>query len=627
MATLCGKARINWDMRALVNRRRTATSAILAASLAVLAACNAKATPMTAEPTPSPAGTEKAGHYQPGTILISDGSKVVTIGDKQVTFPTTVKDAVWSPDGSRIAFIDGDGRLATARPDGTSIVYPAGSDKTGRMERPAWFGSSILATGWNGNESHISRRNATDSTSQWQSKDWNRMEDGDDWPQGDVRDPSAAYLGDQDGVSDGVVAFEHDGAKGDEVWVLDYNQRDPYDVKIADGSEPAVSPDGTKVAYVGRNGQIQVAPAVGEKHTAKQVTFGAATPSHLVWTADGARIAYSTPQGVQSVAAIPVGSKSNPATSLTSKPASVSFLLGRANRVDSLTGDPVAAALKASQLRWPVQPVYSMTENNGPASAVVIASSAEPDVALAASQVARSAHGPLLLTTGQDLDPAVRDEVRRVLGRVEGRPGATMVYLVGTLSAAAEKELRALGYSTEHFTGTPIALSLAAARASSPSPNYESVMVVEPSNTTAAALSIVDGQMATLLTDGDKLSSQAHAYVDVAAVHGKVYAIGDKARAAVRPTHISELGLDSGSSVAYAQHFAPAPLSAVVVDSADPRMLAIAVSLALGTDSPLLLASDEPQAYLAKTSGTTDRVYVVGSDTSGLTDEISEAIG
>jgi WD40-like Beta Propeller Repeat len=615
-------------MRALVSRRRTATSAIFAASLAVLAACNAKATPTTAaDPTPSPAGTEKVDRYQPGTILISDGSKVVTIGDKQVTFPTTVKDAVWSPDGSRIAFIDGEGRLATAHPDGTSIVYLAGSDKAGRIERPTWFGSSILATGWNGKESYVVRRNATDSAAQWQTKDWNRLEDGGDWPQGDVRDPSAAYLGGQDGWSYGVVAFEHHGAKGDEVWVLDYNQRDPYDVKIADGSEPAVSPDGTKVAYVGRNGQIQVAPAVGPKHTAKQVTFGAATPSHLVWTADGARIAYSTPQGVQSVAAIPVGSKSNPATSLTSKPASVSFLLGRANRVDSLTGDPVAAALKASQLRWPAQKTYSMTEANGPASAVVIASSAEPDVALAASQVARRAHGPLLLTTGQDLDPAVRDEVRRVLGKVEGRPGDTMVYLVGKLSASAESELRALGYSTEHFTGTPTAVSLAAAKALNPSPNYESVMVVEPSNTTAAALSIVDGGMATLLTDGDKLSSQAHAYVDVAAVHGKVYAIGDKARAAVRPTHISDLGVDSSSSVAYAQHFTAAPLSAVVVDSADPRMLAIAVSLALSANSPLLLAADAPMVYLDKTSGVTDRVYVVGSDTSGLTDEISEAIG
>lgn len=614
-------------MRTLVNRRRTATSAILAASLAVLAACNAKAD-TGAEPTPSATGAEQpaADRYAPGTILISDGTTVVTIGSKQVTFPTTVKDAVWSPDGSRIAFIDGEGRLATARPDGTALVYPAGSDRASRVERPAWFGASILATGWTGDESFVVRRNATDSAPQWQNRDWARMQAGGDWPSGEVRDPSAAFLPDPVVGSTGVVAYEREGAKGEEVWVLDYNQRDPFSVKVADGSEPAVSPDGSKVAYVGRNGQIQVAPAVGAKHPATQITFGAATPSHLVWTADGARVAYSTAAGVQTVPAVPVTATSNPPTSLTSKAASVSFLAGRTNRVDSVSGDPVAAALKASQLRWPDRVgSYGISEDPGPAGAVVIASSVEGDVALAAGQLARRAHGPLLLTTGRDLDAAVRDEVKRILGKVESAPPEPLVYLVGDLSDSAGQQLKSLGYPVKRITGTPTNVALAAAQAWNAYPDYENVMVLDPTLGRTAALSIVDGGLATLYTDGAKLSPEARLYVDAAAKHGTVYAIGDQARAAVRPTKITPL--DARTSVDFASHFMAAPLSAVVVDSDDPRMLAIAVSLALGTRSPLLLAADEPQAYLAKTSGSTDRVYVVGSATPGLAESLSAAIG
>lgn len=623
-------------MRALVNRRRSATAAILAASLTVLAACNAKTTPpaATAEPTPTTPAADQASapKYERGTILISDGTPVVTIGDAKVTFPTSVTDAVWSPDGSRIAFIDAEGRLTTARPDGTGLVRPVGSVKTGRNERPVWFGSTILYTGWAAGKSEIVRRNGTDVAPQWQQQEesWSRFEAGGDFPQGEVRNASAVYFGDGRDPS-GRVAYEHETAKGDEVWVLDYNQREPYSVKIADGTEPALSPDGSKVAYVGRDGQVQVAPAAGRKHPAKQVTFGAATPSHLVWTADGARIAYSTPAGVQSVAAVPAGPKSNPAQPVTAKPASVSYLPGRTNRVERIAGDPVAAAIKASQLRWPTRKgTYGMSEDRGPAAAVVLASAAQPDLALAASGFAGDAYGPLLLTSGRDLDPAVRDEIKRLLGKVEGKPYQTMVYLVGDLSPAVESELLALNYATKRFTGTPGELFLAAAEQREPTLAWAHVMVLDATDTKAAALALANAGMPVLLAGGDKLSAPARAYLSTSGDHGQIYAIGDRARTAVAPLKIAGPRADDmwfTTSAGFAGHYQPAPVSAVVADGDDPLNLAIAVSTALSTRSPLLLNSDAPLSYLDKASGSADTAYIIGSATPGLPDEVSAAIG
>src|SRR5262245_44454322 len=101
-------------MRTRSIRGGTARAAILTASLALVAACNGKTQPPGA-PDPSvqpPAGAA----YRTGSLLVSDGSRDVVIDGKAVTFPTAVQDAAWSPDGSRVAFVDGDGVVAVARP-------------------------------------------------------------------------------------------------------------------------------------------------------------------------------------------------------------------------------------------------------------------------------------------------------------------------------------------------------------------------------------------------------------------------------------------------------------------------------------------------------------------------------
>lgn len=123
-------------MRSLVLRQRMVRAAAVAASLLlVTAACG---TPSAGDNPAEGSGSLGALALTQGALLLSDGTKVVTIGDQKVTFPTTVTDAAWSPDGSRIAFVDGDGNIATARPDGSGLVVLTKAAAGVTRSRPSW---------------------------------------------------------------------------------------------------------------------------------------------------------------------------------------------------------------------------------------------------------------------------------------------------------------------------------------------------------------------------------------------------------------------------------------------------------------------------------------------------------
>src|SRR5262245_19548192 len=124
-------------MYSSTKRRRTALLAATAASLAVLAA--ACATPNGNGAGPTSTGTsDTALTVTQGMLLLSNGSKQVVVGDKTIDFSTTVTDAAWSPDGSRIAFINGDGNVATAKPDGSDVLVLTSTDSSVVRSRPSW---------------------------------------------------------------------------------------------------------------------------------------------------------------------------------------------------------------------------------------------------------------------------------------------------------------------------------------------------------------------------------------------------------------------------------------------------------------------------------------------------------
>ncbi|WP_027345485.1 cell wall-binding repeat-containing protein [Hamadaea tsunoensis] len=613
-------------MRTQLARQRAATTAVVVASAAVLAACN----PSTPSASSSPsAGASPAVAYAAGDLLLSDGTANVRIGTRTVTFPSTVTDAVWSPDGSRIAYIDGDGNVATARPDGTGVLVLTEKKDGVTRSHPAWFSGSVLFTEKTAKAVNVMQTSANGHTDRWRDTAVYNGVLGSDSPESGNSSPSAmSNTGLFAGT--GEIAFQHAGSKGPEVWVLDVNQREPWGLKAADGTEPAVSPDGKAVAYVAKNGQISVI-ANQDKAKPTQISFGAASPTHLTWTPDGKSIAYATKTGVESIAAkIPAGAKENKPQSVASTPGVPSFLPAAVDRVDRVTGaDPVALSISASQARWPKVTEFMQTQDTRPAGSVVIASAAKPELALAAAQLTGAAHGPLLLTSGTTLDAAVKAELQRVLGKVKDAYGQPTIFVVGgtdVLSAQVDKDLKALHYQVQRVSGKDAAaLAAAAATASVPAESAAAVAVVSSDDTAAIAEASTLEGVTVLYANGATLPDAAQKYLNKLYADGVVYPIGDKAQQAVAATwpgknaKLKVKPLTGGSlATVVATTFTASPDVAVLVDPADQLTAAIAASLAHGFGSAVVPVSSgkvdaDAQQWLQDSSASVDTVLLVGA--------------
>jgi hypothetical protein len=320
-----------------------------------------------------------------------------------------VTDAAWSPDGSRIAFIDGDGNVATARPDGSGLIVLTGPANGAVRSRPAWSRAVIFygekkADGTSALKA-VSITGCGNDGAPDKGREWG-MDTGEGTSYVDAA-PSAAQT-----ERPVRVAFQHDEPSGSQIWINDTNQRAPFTGKIVDGAEPALRADGVKLAYVGRDGQVYLRDAKQDA-VSLQITFGADHPNHLTWTPDGQHVAYATPAGIESVGISP-GNGTNPASKLSTARGVPTFLASTKDTVVRITGaDPIALAIAASQARWPSRTQYFMTQSTVPAYGLVLVT---PDqVTKLPSNASGSA---LLLTAGDTLDPRTMAELQRVYGTI-----------------------------------------------------------------------------------------------------------------------------------------------------------------------------------------------------------------
>ncbi|WP_280719781.1 hypothetical protein [Kitasatospora sp. MAP5-34] len=100
-------------------------------TVAILAVCGCGPEDTTTEP-PAMNGTAHS------KLTISDGTRYVLMNGTRVDFGTAVHDLTWNPDGSKAVFIDGDGDLATAHPDGSRRVILAKHIPGQTWSHPAW---------------------------------------------------------------------------------------------------------------------------------------------------------------------------------------------------------------------------------------------------------------------------------------------------------------------------------------------------------------------------------------------------------------------------------------------------------------------------------------------------------
>jgi hypothetical protein len=76
------------------------------------------------------------------------GTPNVRVGDATVTFPGRVTDAAFSPDGRRVAYIDANGSVATAKPDGTDVFVLTRTKASVTRSRPTWWESQLRGMGF-----------------------------------------------------------------------------------------------------------------------------------------------------------------------------------------------------------------------------------------------------------------------------------------------------------------------------------------------------------------------------------------------------------------------------------------------------------------------------------------------
>ncbi len=429
-------------------RRHHILSAVMVTTLAAATGCASaarhgdapsteKAEPaqpvaQSATPAHAPAPGNANGDANASAPSITNGTATVTIAGQSARFGSTVTDAAWAPDGSRLAYVDGNGNIATARPDGGDVHVLTRTDKGVKRAHPTWAaaGSTIEFT----ERGHDGVWRLVTVSSNGIASDTEQV----DWlggieSHGDTAPSAVATVGATPGdLALDLLAYQHAGPKGSEVWILDGNQREPSPVKVGAGSQPALAPDGKRVAFIGRGGQLFVEAIVNGKGGATvQITFGIKGISSPAWSPDGTRIAYRSAKDVESVSAKPKSATKNPVRVESKTPGTPAYRPVAATTTFRLgASDPIAAAVILSRSRW-IDAAHQVGRPESGAGVVTLIDTDDPGAAVTALDVTGMA-GPVLFVHGRTLDPRVRAEISRVL-----RPAPeTTVTLVGDVSAS-----------------------------------------------------------------------------------------------------------------------------------------------------------------------------------------------
>lgn len=554
--------------------RRSSIKKSLAAS-AVLATSVAAAVVGAAATHAAPGGPASS------PLTISDGTpNIAVVGGQTTRFAGNVTDAAWSPDGSRVAYINGAGQLVTAAANGSDVIALTASP--GPKSHPTWEdgGSEIVFAEAGVDRTRLMSVDANGLTMGRPTAETPLAEIQNDVGSDSAPDAAFHLWNPTEPNTPGVskLVFQNHDAAGDHVMILDRNMRGPRAVKLVDGSYPSVAPDGHAVAFVDASGQIETValPVTDDSHGVPQpvltpVTTGTGTTySHLTWSPDSTTIAAEgmTPGATRAgdvakdVRTVPADGKSAP-TVVRGTPGTPSYQPLVKKNVDRVAGaDRIGTAIAASQAGW--------NSNSHAASAVVLSRSDQFADALGGSALANSVWGPLLLTQTTGLNPATKAEISRVLGVPDAQHPKT-VYLLGgeqALSPAVYNAVKAMGYTVTRIGGADrFATSVAIADAVTGKAVPGRIFVATGENFAdalsagAAASQHVDPASVptggidhgvVVLTDDKSMPAVTAAYLNRTAHNGSaasvpVFAVGGQADAALRSA-----GFSTGGAKKYA---------------------------------------------------------------------------
>ncbi|MFD5521044.1 cell wall-binding repeat-containing protein [Streptomyces sp. NPDC127066] len=302
--------------------------------------------------------------------------------------------------------------------------------------------------------------------------------------------------------------------------VVLHNAATKTETKLAEGRSPAISPDGTKVAFIrtvdGRGQVFSInTDGTGERRltddTSDYATPSWAPASDRLVVAVGDHVAYDalkvltvTADSVTVGSPFPYGGRSPAWQPL------------RKNTVARVWGADVQGSNIAAS-RWTWNTVGGSEPGLMNASSAVLVSQDSQSYALTAPALAGKKHGPVLLTPRTSISTSVQKELKRTL-----KPGAS-VYLVGgtsVLSSAVSTKVTALGFVPKRLAGTSrYSTSVAVAKSITSAPDYVFIATGTDYHSALAAASAAgangtSGKAVVVLNDGNTLTSSVKSYLN-----------------------------------------------------------------------------------------------------------------
>jgi putative cell wall-binding protein len=378
-------------------------------------------------------------------------TSIMRRGQAPLVASTAIGQLQWSPDGSRAVFASGvDGTFFTVRHnDGANVdlLLPGAASGVERGS-PTWLGDGYGIV-W-------SERTGSDP---WQLMFM--LAGAETLPDPVFVPGTGANDTMPDAGSGSAIVFQRQVDLGTpEIRFYDPTvDPDNTSLVVTNGRNPALSPDGSKVAFVRNddvNDEIFVVPTGGG--TATQLTNTATAKDNPVWSHDGAEVAFSSGSNVAVIAA--TGADPTSVTNVPGLTGIPAYQTHRINNIVRLAGtNRFTTAVSISEFMW----------GDGGADAVVLSRSDHFADALGGAALAAAKNGPLLLTPPTSFNSATRAEMIRVLG-----PTNKTVYILGGLGAisqSVQNQVAALGYTTKRLTGADrYQVALAIANEISPTP-------------------------------------------------------------------------------------------------------------------------------------------------------------